>query len=274
MSLWVPLLLLGVLAVLPGHASRLRAVVPRPKPAAGAAEQGSLRALAALGTAKLRREDLLALAGGAAVAAVSGGALGVCVGAALTAAGMWGARRWAGRAVPDDPLAVAGALDLLAACLQAGLAVPDAAVAAAQVCDPGPPHDAEGDRRTVAPAAPTGAAPRLGVALRRVADLLALGGDPTDAWEVLAGEPGLEPLARLARRSADSGSSLAGEAGRLAEAFRARAADTAVASAEKAGVAIAGPLGVCFLPAFVCLGIAPVIVGLAGDILGGGPGAG
>ncbi|GAA4805975.1 hypothetical protein GCM10023353_06260 [Tomitella cavernea] len=270
----MPLLLLGVLAALPGNAGRLRAVVPRPDPAAGVAERGVLRALAAVCVARLRREDLLALAGGVAVAAVSGGALGVCVGVVLTATGMWGIRRWAGRAVPDDPLAVAAALDLLAACLQAGLAVPDAAVAAAQVCDLDPPHGADGDRRAVAPARPAGEAPRLGAALRRVADLLALGGDPSGAWEVLAAEPGLEPMARLARRSADSGSSLASEAGRLAEAFRARAADAAVASAEKAGVAIAGPLGVCFLPAFVCLGIAPVIVGLAGGILGGGPGAG
>ena len=30
---------------------------------------------------------------------------------------------------------------------------------------------------------------------------------------------------------------------------------------------IAGPLGLCFLPAFVCLGIVPVVAGLAGDVL-------
>jgi pilus assembly protein TadC len=43
-----------------------------------------------------------------------------------------------------------------------------------------------------------------------------------------------------------------------------------VAAAERAGVLIAGPLWLCFLPAFVCLGIVPVIAGLAGDIFGGG----
>ncbi|QDQ98967.1 type II secretion system F family protein [Tomitella fengzijianii] len=186
---------------------------------------------------------------------------------------MWATRRWVARVVPDDPLAVAAALDLLAACLQAGLAVPDAAVAAAQVCDPVALNSAGLARDTAARGGHFGAAPRLATALRRVADLLSLGGDPADAWEVLAAEKGLEPMARLARRSADSGASLASEAGRLADDFRTRAADSAVASAEKAGVAIAGPLGVCFLPAFVCLGIAPVIVGLAGDILGGGLGA-
>lgn len=30
---------------------------------------------------------------------------------------------------------------------------------------------------------------------------------------------------------------------------------------------IAGPLGLCYLPAFICLGIVPVVVGLAGDVL-------
>ena len=33
---------------------------------------------------------------------------------------------------------------------------------------------------------------------------------------------------------------------------------------------IAGPLGLCFLPAFVCLGIIPVVAGLAGDVLQSG----
>lgn len=33
---------------------------------------------------------------------------------------------------------------------------------------------------------------------------------------------------------------------------------------------IAGPLGLCYLPAFVCLGIVPVVAGLAGDVLGSG----
>ncbi|CKW18115.1 alanine rich membrane protein [Mycobacterium tuberculosis] len=36
---------------------------------------------------------------------------------------------------------------------------------------------------------------------------------------------------------------------------------------ERAGVLIAGPLGLCFLPAFLCVGIVPLVVGLAGDVL-------
>ncbi|WP_280477883.1 type II secretion system F family protein [Nocardia asiatica] len=153
-----------------------------------------------------------------------------------------------------DPLVAASVLDLLAACLRAGL--PMAAAA-----------------RAVAPEAPES----LGEALQRAADLLALGADATTAWEQVArdanGRPGaeeIESLARMARRSARSGSSLAAAVTELAEQRRSAVEDSAAARAERAGVLIGGPLGLCFLPAFVCLGIVPVVIGLAGRVLDGG----
>lgn len=153
-----------------------------------------------------------------------------------------------------DPLASASVFDLLAACLRAGL--PMAAAA-----------------RAVAPGAPE----PLGAALLRAADLLALGADATTAWERAAadgagraGGAEIESLARMARRSARSGSSLAVAVGELAEQRRAAVEDAAAARAERAGVLIGGPLGLCFLPAFVCLGIVPVVIGLAGAVLEGG----
>jgi len=149
----------------------------------------------------------------------------------------------------NDPFAVASAFDILAVCLSAGMAV-SAAAAAAATCAP----------------------PRLGALLRRAADLLAMGADPDTAWQVREGdEPdGCEALSRLARRSAASGSALAQGIAELAEQSRQDARHTAAADAERAGVLIAGPLGLCFLPAFVCLGIVPVVAGLAGDIFGSG----
>lgn len=42
------------------------------------------------------------------------------------------------------------------------------------------------------------------------------------------------------------------------------------ATAQRASVLIAGPLGLCYLPTFLCLGIVPVVAGLAGDVLGPG----
>lgn len=127
--------------------------------------------------------------------------------------------------------------------------------------------------RAVAPSAP----PALGAALRKAADLLALGADAATAWDQVArdgaDQPGAEEvdsLARMARRSARSGASLASAIGELAEQRRSGVEDAAAARAERAGVLIGGPLGLCFLPAFVCLGIVPVVIGLAGRVLGGG----
>ncbi|MFE3442050.1 type II secretion system F family protein [Nocardia sp. NPDC059180] len=151
-----------------------------------------------------------------------------------------------------DPLAAASVFDLLAACLRAGLPIAAAVYA-------------------VVPGAPA----VLAEPLRRAADLLALGADPAIAWERAAeeatdGSGEIDTLARLARRSARSGSSLAVAVGELAEQRRAAVEDAAAARAERAGVLIGGPLGLCFLPAFICLGIVPVIIGLAGRVLGGG----
>ncbi|MCX0270017.1 type II secretion system F family protein [Nocardia zapadnayensis] len=151
-----------------------------------------------------------------------------------------------------DPVAIATLFDLLAACLRAGL--PTAAAL-----------------RAVAPAAADSLADRL----QRVADLLALGADPAVAWAPTESgggpsAPEFDALARLARRSARSGSSLAAAIGELAEERRTQVEEAATARAERAGVLIGGPLGLCFLPAFICLGIVPVIVGLAGGVLGGG----
>src|ERR1700761_8467947 len=152
-----------------------------------------------------------------------------------------------------DPLAVASSLDVLAVCLAAGMAVSTAAAAPA-------------------PWAP----PLLARVLRRAADLLALGADPAVAWSA---PPDLPPgsldsqtdaLLRLARRSAASGVALAEAVTDLATQCRQDAAHSASAAAERAGVLIAGPLGLCFLPAFVCLGIVPVVAGLAADLLGSG----
>ena len=149
---------------------------------------------------------------------------------------------------PADPLAGASGLVVLAVCLRAGLAVPTAARATARHA---PPH--------------------LATVLNRAADLLALGADPDTAWAPTGSEgsdPHCQALLRLARRSASSGTALAHGVAELADNIRADAGHQAAASAERAAVLIAGPLGLCFLPAFVCLGIIPTVAGLAGDVFG------
>lgn len=128
---------------------------------------------------------------------------------------------------------------------------------------------------TAATAAAAAAPPKLARVLRRAADLLALGADPLVAWTVPPDLPidkdtQIDGLLRLARRSATSGAALAEGVAELAEQSRHDAAHAATAAAERAGVLIAGPLGLCFLPAFVCLGIVPVVAGLAGEVLQSG----
>jgi pilus assembly protein TadC len=158
---------------------------------------------------------------------------------------------WAGESTHGaDPLAVASSLDVLAVCLQAGMAVSTAAAA-------------------IAGSAP----PKLARVLRRAADLLVLGADPAVAWSISrekSVDVQTDALLRLARRSALSGAALADGVAELADQARHDAAHTAAAAAERAGVLIAGPLGLCFLPAFVCLGVVPVVAGLAGDVLQSG----
>lgn len=127
-----------------------------------------------------------------------------------------------------------------------------------------------------AAAAAPSAPPQLARVLRRAADLLALGADPAVAWAIPSDQSArpddthIDALLRLARRSASSGAALADGVAELADQSRHDAAHAATAAAERAGVLIAGPLGLCFLPAFVCLGIVPVVAGLAGDVLQSG----
>lgn len=148
-----------------------------------------------------------------------------------------------------DPLAAAASLDVFAACLRSGMAV---SAAAAAVADSAP--DA------------------MGVAFRRAADMLALGADPARAWANPVGAvlDHVDALSRMARRSASSGTALAQGVEDLAVQLRAEASDAASARAERAAVLMAGPLGVCYLPAFLCLGIVPVVAGLAGEVLQSG----
>jgi Flp pilus assembly protein TadB len=145
-----------------------------------------------------------------------------------------------GRPSSADSLRTAATLDLLAACLLAGLGVPAAV-------------------RAVAEGAP---APQ-GEALRSAADLLDLGADPVEAWAPVRECAGIAELARAARRTARSGTALAEVAAELSARIRDGLGDQAEAKAQRAGVLITGPLGLCFLPAFLCLGVVPVVVGLA-----------
>lgn len=141
-------------------------------------------------------------------------------------------------------LDAAAALDVMAACLSSGMPLSQAMAAAAD-----------------------GAEPELADPLRRCSARLSVGA--RSAWEALADTPALVPLATAGRRAAESGTSLADALADTATTYREQAHDAAQAVAERAGVLIAGPLALCFLPAFVVLGLIPTIAGLADEMFAG-----
>lgn len=199
----------------------------------------------ALATLRLSWIVIAAAALGSLGWVLSGPAAGVIAALGCLGAGLLG--RHAFSRPPHlgvDGVALAAVWELLAVCLRAGL--PTAAAVAA----------AAGPLPGVA-----------GAELRRVAGLLELGADPPDAWRGAEAVPALATFARAAGRSAGTGAALAQVACGEGNRMRAELVDTAQARAQRAGVLITGPLGLCFLPAFLVLGIAPVVIGLAGEAL-------
>lgn len=98
--------------------------------------------------------------------------------------------------------------------------------------------------------------------LREVACALELGTDSVSAWEPALRHSATVELARAARRSARSGSGLARVADELAARAREEVREDAAARAGRVEVWVSAPLGLCFLPAFFCLGVLPVVLGM------------
>jgi Flp pilus assembly protein TadB len=108
----------------------------------------------------------------------------------------------------------------------------------------------------------------VALSLDRVARLAALGADAEQAWAELPRDGPLGEVRRVAVRSAASGVRMAASFERLAGEIRADRTAAAAARAQRAGIYAIGPLAACFLPAFVCLGIVPVVVGIARAAVG------
>ncbi|ROR89341.1 type II secretion system F family protein [Nocardioides aurantiacus] len=129
-------------------------------------------------------------------------------------------------------------VDLLAACLDAG-AAPEAALVTVGRALGGPVEEE----------------------LLAVHARLELGVDPATVWHDLASHPQLGPLGRTVARAHDSGASVATAVRGLAAELRERAEAEVEARARSIEVSAAAPLGLCLLPAFVLLGIVPLVAG-------------
>ena len=104
--------------------------------------------------------------------------------------------------------------------------------------------------------------------LRRVAALSRLGGDAAAAWRGPGADAGLAPLARTVSRAVDTGAPLADALHRLASDLHAERRSAIDRRARAVGVRAAAPLGLCFLPAFLLVGVVPVVAGIATEVLG------
>lgn len=107
-------------------------------------------------------------------------------------------------------------------------------------------------------ALPGPAADRLSGAVAR----LAVGADPVEVWERLGTDPELGPLGRSLARSQATGAAVVPVVERLAIDLAGRARAEAEQRAQAVGVKAALPLGLCLLPAFVLVGIVPLVAGL------------
>lgn len=188
----------------------------------------------------------VALLGGIAATVVAADALGVTVALSAGLATTVGlvralsrlepasARRRRSRLAADLPAAA----DLLAACLVTGCPLPEAVEAVSDALG-GP----------------------LGAELRSASAQMRLGTDPSDAFGVLAAQPVLAPLGRALARAVDSGAPVAHVLVRVADEQRTARRHAASAAAQRVAVWSAAPLGLCFLPAFVLLGVVPLVAG-------------
>lgn len=140
----------------------------------------------------------------------------------------------------------ADAADLLAACLASGAPVTASAAAVAR---------ALGDPI----AQPMGA----------LVASLSLGADPIDAWRAIGAQPGMSGLSRAVIRSLESGAPLTRTLPGIADDLRRDSRAQVEAAARAAGVRAVAPLAACFLPAFLLVGVVPIVASLAIPFLTG-----
>lgn len=159
----------------------------------------------------------------------------------------WAARRRSGRRKTDRDVVreLPETLDLLAVCLEAGAPMTNAIA-------------------TVAEVSPSATA----AILHGIDAQLQVGRDPQDAWGSLAGHPDWGPPARDAARSARSGTSLVECLRVHADEARRRRREQETKQARSVGVKSVQPLAVCFLPAFVLIGVVPLVASLLGTFVG------
>lgn len=196
----------------------------------------------------LRSVAALALAAGLWV--LLGGWSGLLIGAFGGAGAFWLLARMGddGRGRTQQELAAQApdAADMLAACVASGASLERASAEVASALD--------------------GA---MGTALGQAAALMGLGAPPLRAWLPLAEQEATAPIARAVVRSLDSGAPVADALSACAAELRDIRRAQVEAMAQSVAVRTVGPLGLCFLPAFLLIGVVPLVAGLLDSAIDG-----
>ncbi len=183
-----------------------------------------------------------ALCGAVAVILI-GGILGVVLGAAIVGIGpkLLGRLESRGDRAHREVLEVSAptVADLMAACLASGTSTAAATRATAEAMG-GPVADL----------------------LNECVVQFNLGASPARVWKPMSDEPSLAPIARAILRSAETGAPLTTVLLRVADDLRLVRRAHLDQAAKTVGIKAVGPLGLCFLPAFMLLGVVPLIASL------------
>jgi Flp pilus assembly protein TadB len=102
--------------------------------------------------------------------------------------------------------------------------------------------------------------------LTLVARALRAGAEAEEAWAGCTTDPELVQVARICLRTGGSGAGAAAELERLARRLRVRRRTDTDARSARAAVWVVLPLCLCFLPAFVLVGVVPMAVGLLAGV--------
>lgn len=191
----------------------------------------------------LRLRPLLVLVAAGGGWAMVGGTFGAAasVGCAVTV--------WVVLGRAEDPAAVRRrealvddlptGVDLLAACLDAG-AAPESALRWVSRALGGP----------------------VGEEFLAIHHRLEVGVDPAQVWRTVAQHDQLAPLGRAVGRAHETGAPVGRSIHQLADELRDHARAEVETRARSIEVKAAAPLGVCLLPAFVLLGVVPMVAGV------------
>ncbi|MDO4927986.1 MAG: type II secretion system F family protein [Corynebacterium sp.] len=103
---------------------------------------------------------------------------------------------------------------------------------------------------------------------QRIAVMLRSGLPAAQAWQPVSDMPGASDIAAFMVTSENSGAGLSKNIRDTAQQLRTQAQTKAQGQVERVNVLIALPLTLCYLPAFLLLGLAPVVIGLGLQVFG------